>query len=31
MLTIANFGGWEVAQKKHFDDNGIFDTIYSKK
>jgi len=31
MLTIANFGGWEAAQKKHFDDNGIFDKIYSKK
>ena len=31
MLTIANFGGWEAAQKKHFDDNGVFDKIYSKK
>lgn len=31
MLTIANFGGWEAAQKKHFDDNGNFDKIYSKK
>jgi sulfate transport system substrate-binding protein len=25
------FGGWAVAQKKHFSDGGIFDQIYSKK
>jgi sulfate transport system substrate-binding protein len=31
MLGINDFGGWEAAQKKHFDDNGIFDKIYSKK
>ncbi len=23
------FGGWKEAQKKHFDDGGIFDSIYS--
>ena len=28
MLTIADFGGWGQAQKKHFDDNGTFDQIY---
>lgn len=26
-LNIADFGGWKVAQKKHFDDDGIFDQI----
>jgi sulfate transport system substrate-binding protein len=24
------FGGWRAAQKKHFDDKGIFDEIYSQ-
>lgn len=29
MFTIDGmFGGWKAAQKKHFDDNGIFDQIY---
>jgi sulfate transport system substrate-binding protein len=29
LLTIdADFGGWRAAQKKHFDDGGIFDQIY---
>jgi len=28
MMTIADFGGWQQAQKKHFDDQGIFDKIY---
>jgi sulfate transport system substrate-binding protein len=28
MLTIADFGGWQQAQKKHFDDKGTFDQIY---
>jgi len=28
MMTIADFGGWQQAQKKHFDDQGIFDRIY---
>ncbi|TFW05576.1 sulfate ABC transporter substrate-binding protein [Oxalobacteraceae bacterium OM1] len=25
------FGGWKAAQKKHFDDGGEFDKIYTKK
>lgn len=29
VLTIADFGGWEAAQKKHFSDGGLFDQIYS--
>ena len=24
------FGGWKNAQKNHFDDNGIFDSIYAQ-
>jgi sulfate transport system substrate-binding protein len=29
MITIdAVFGGWKAAQKRHFDDGGIFDQIY---
>jgi sulfate/thiosulfate-binding protein len=29
MLTIdETFGGWRTAQKKHFADGGVFDTIY---
>ncbi|KMT20958.1 sulfate ABC transporter substrate-binding protein [Clostridium cylindrosporum] len=32
LFTIDKvFGGWNNAQKKHFDDNGIFDQIYTKK
>ena len=32
LLTIDKpFGGWAVEQKKHFDDGGIFDQIYSPK
>lgn len=27
MLTIKDFGGWEKAQKTHFDDGGLFDKI----
>jgi len=30
LLTIADFGGWDKAQKKHFDDVGTFDKIYLK-
>lgn len=30
LLTIADFGGWKAAQKKHFDDGGIFDQITNK-
>jgi len=25
------FGGWDAAQKKHFDDGGEFDKIYQPK
>jgi sulfate/thiosulfate-binding protein len=31
LLTIADFGGWAQAQKKHFDDGGTFDQIYQNK
>ncbi|MBL8992523.1 MAG: sulfate ABC transporter substrate-binding protein [Spirochaetia bacterium] len=32
MATIDEaFGGWKAAQKKHFDDGGVFDQIYNKK
>ncbi len=28
-MTIDEvFGGWAAAQKKHFDDGGVFDQIY---
>lgn len=30
LLTIADFGGWKTAQKKHFDDGGVFDQITKK-
>lgn len=29
LVTIADFGGWGVAQKKYFGDGGVFDQIYS--
>jgi sulfate/thiosulfate-binding protein len=28
LLSIEVFGGWQKAQKTHFDDGGIFDRIY---
>jgi sulfate/thiosulfate-binding protein len=29
LITVDEvFGGWRVAQKKHFDDGGVFDQIY---
>lgn len=31
LVTIGDFGGWRAAQKKHFDDGGIFDEIYAPK
>jgi sulfate/thiosulfate-binding protein len=31
MVTIADFGGWAAAQKKHFNDGGVFDRIYARK
>ena len=30
LLTIRDFGGWKAAQKKHFDDGGIFDQVFAK-
>lgn len=31
LVTIDHdFGGWDKAQKKHFDDGGTFDTIYKQ-
>ncbi|MFO0388911.1 MAG: sulfate ABC transporter substrate-binding protein [Alphaproteobacteria bacterium] len=30
MVNIKDLGGWAEVQKKHFDDSGIFDQIYSK-
>ena len=29
LITIADFGGWQAAQKTHFADGGTFDRIYS--
>jgi len=30
LFTVKDrFGGWDAAQKEHFDDNGIFDQIYA--
>lgn len=31
LLTIADFGGWTEAQRKHFADGGIFDHIFQPK
>ena len=31
MVTIADFGGWDKVQAKHFNDGGLFDKIYAKK
>jgi sulfate transport system substrate-binding protein len=32
LVTVdAEFGGWRVAQKTHFDDGGVFDQIYAPK
>lgn len=28
LLTIEDFGGWQKAQEKHFNDGGVFDQIY---
>jgi sulfate transport system substrate-binding protein len=28
LITIAQFGGWNVAQNKFFSDDGVFDQIY---
>jgi sulfate/thiosulfate-binding protein len=29
LVTIADFGGWRVAQRTHFADRGVFDQIYA--
>ena len=31
LITIEDLGGWQVAQKKHFADGGVFDQIYASK
>lgn len=31
LATIADFGGWKVAQPKYFGDGGVFDQIYRPK
>ncbi len=31
LITINDLGGWDAVQKKHFDDNGVFDLITKKK
>lgn len=31
LVTIADFGGWDDAQSKHFADGGVFDEIYEGK
>jgi sulfate/thiosulfate transport system substrate-binding protein len=30
LLTIGDFGGWRKAQATHFDDHGVFDSIYAQ-
>lgn len=30
LFTIKLFGGWQKAQKTHFDDGGVFDQIYQR-
>jgi sulfate transport system substrate-binding protein len=30
LATIAEFGGWQKAQKDHFEDGGVFDQIYAR-
>ena len=31
LITIDDLGGWQAAQKKHFEDGGVFDQIYAGK
>jgi sulfate/thiosulfate-binding protein len=28
LMSINDFGGWDAAQKRHFNDGGIFDKVY---
>ena len=30
MVTIGDFGGWDAVVKKHFSDNGVFDSLFEK-
>ena len=30
LMTIADFGGWQKAQTTHFNDHGVFDSIYGQ-
>ena len=30
LLTINDFGGWQKAQTTHFNDHGVFDSIYTQ-
>jgi ABC-type sulfate transport system substrate-binding protein len=30
LLTIKDFGGWQVVQKRHFADGGVFDGLTEK-
>jgi sulfate transport system substrate-binding protein len=30
LVSIDHFGGWRAAQQKYFNDDGVFDRIYSK-
>jgi sulfate/thiosulfate transport system substrate-binding protein len=30
LLTIDDFGGWQKAQATHFNDHGVFDSIYTQ-
>ena len=30
LLNVKDFGGWKEAQKKHFDDGGVFDQVTKK-
>jgi len=30
LLTIDDFGGWRKAQTTHFNDHGVFDSIYTQ-
>jgi ABC-type sulfate transport system substrate-binding protein len=31
LTTIADFGGWKIAQARYFDEVGMFDQIYASK
>lgn len=31
LVSIADLGGWDAVQEKHFADGGVFDEIYEDK